>query len=606
MYQPSILRLQMSSTEITIEGDQKVVSPVEVPLTPKNSNTEQKTKGKPIVPKQGKDTSRIFYEVHRFTASLTDVGVWKEVTIDPYNKTAKGGAFNLPFRRNLWHAGSSSRNGYSTTVTITLMVTCPPMVSGYIEVVDSLLPTNRYIFSLTARGEVPLVPLALQLTGTYPIVPRHFVQPQQQCKQSKVAFRYRISSMNRSAEIASVKVVVMAMTGNTTFNRPIKPKPRNSSIFNILTEDMNKELQELRLCNGGDPSTLMDPIGDESDEGELNVEDISELYDEDIHQDTWKVPIYDEYVAPEDEIVIPLNLPVLEDVTNPGIESTISQPFERFAHAHPTKKGDWGPIVGKYVINVRLPAHISGQIAHVCLPGDEMESITLRAFGIGNILNFATSAISAIGGAGIGGFLNTAANIIKPILGIGDSASEVSNNQANPTQITGDIPISRYINLIKPIIENYVEDPVFGALLFKLINIIDSAGTRAASPIPVQVFAQLDGLQFDRYVTERTVSPTSTFSNMLALPMNQVPSLIEELGTYPEIAKSDSNASILYTKLMKITKDRIFIARTRANRSIKDKQITFKEIEDCEVTIDDYNLAYNNKNNFKRYLLTNA
>lgn len=580
-------------SEITIEGapEAQVTEVLPLAIEKHQPALDPKIKGKPKTKGQTKDQNAIFFNVSTFTISLVDIGTWKRFSFNPYTYTSKGTAFNLPFKRNLWTSGQKGNKNYMTTLSFTIMITCPPQVSGYIEIQDSTKPTNRYVFDLTARMEFTVIPSVIagdSLSGV-PRRPRDVLQPSMLTSNSMVAFRWRISALNRTGDIQEVMAKVMVNAGNSQFIKPIKPKNRGPSVTQVLLNELTEEVIALKLHGNNedfDPvpvDFLMDEMGDEGEFGELI--EVDEEHDEDIHQDTYKIPVFDQEVDIGVPIVIPLDLSVIEDVTNEGEESTISQKFERFMNAHPTRKGDYGPVVGRYIINIRLPTTIAGQIEHICLPGEDLPEVAVLAFGLSNILNFAGSALSSIGGPVIGGFLNTAMNAVGGLLGMGNTPEEQPPAQAQPYQITGDIPISRYPALIKAQAQNYLDDPVFGSLICRLTNFIDGMGAKALMKVPMQVFAEMDGVRFDRMVTNRTITPLTTIQNVVQFGYNDTLEVVKRIGECRDVFVINSRANIYLIKILFLLQRDILAKKTDSNIILKG--FTLKEIEEVE-----YNLEF--------------
>lgn len=567
-----------ATPEITIEGNaaSQVTEALPQALDVTKKAVEKKLPNKPQSRKQTSDQNKKFFEIGTLTLNLTNVGPnWSEIVWDPYTAGGKGAAFNLPFRRMLNFSGSRDKKGYSTTIAVTFIVSCPPQVSGYIEIVDSFLQTNRVFFDLTTRGEITSVPMALTLlpASGYPLQARHYLQPQQKVSQAKIGFRYRISNMNRTADIADIKMTYTANLGETTFDRPVKPRPRGTASTQAIMQEL---MEMISLNQHSDVEHIVDELADQVDHGEMY--DVDGDFDEENIHSTYLVPIYDELTNVGDTIVIPLDLTVKLDTSSNSDESTLTQPWERYAHGFCSRNGDYGPVAGKYVINVRVGTQTAGQIEHIALPGDEMgEIFATRILGLSSILDFAGSALSGIGGPLIGGFLNTATNAVGNLLGMG-SADNQPTQQAQPYQITGDIPVSRYPAFIKPIAENFAEDPVFGGLLMKLTNFFDAATSRAVTQLPVQVFAKMDGMRFDRLVTNRTITPRSTIAEGLRLPLSEVPDLVLRMGQLPDIYTFGTDSNILYTKLLKCCSKKL------ANRTIMSTSIGFDEFQATEVS----------------------
>lgn len=266
-----------------------------------------------------------------------------------------------------------------------------------------------------------------------------------------------------------------------------------------------------------DSSTyIAPPPGDEPEIGNIDTT----LGGEDkLSQDDFFIPVFEGELIEGTPIAIPMNMATMLDVTevsNP--ESTISQRFSRKAHVAPTVGGAWGPLVGSYQLAVNVPTTIAGRIAHIGLPGDMMDEVATTRFGLSALMGLAGVAVQSIGGPLLSGLVNTAMNTLGNLTGLGgDPPSNNSSPSANTTSISGELPISRFVDMIKYVAGNFIKDPVFSAVLMQLTNVMSNVTGQYLPllPLPITVFARMDRTKYERLVENRTLHPINTGYNLL-------------------------------------------------------------------------------------------
>jgi len=522
----------VQNTEVQAEGattlvDTKAANVVE--LTP------QKDAPLPQEPKPGAGKAQTkrnqtgainarFTPVTRITAGEAATLTWSSITIDPYTFTARGESFNLAWKRNLWQGGSQSM-GYLTGLQLQIVITRPPQISGMLEFKDSTRgASTRYHVDFGGRVEFPVMTNVI----ANPVRPRHWNTPVVRTNEAGVVVRYRPVAFNRTADIAEVKVNVFARPGHATFHTPIKPKPRGTSAFAELARDLSVVVQE-----SDDDPHLAPEAGGEPEEGAFDTY----YQDDDIDQDHYWIRVWQGNLTPGTTVAVPLNLSVIQDVSDPGTdETTINQKFERFAHVMPMEEhdGDLGPTIGEYVIHTRLPTGVAASLAHVCLPDDLSDEVALRMFGLSSLLSIATSALSSVGGPVLSGLVSTVPKLIGNIAGglLGGKPADsqpASNESAIPASVGGKIPLARFIQFLKPVAQNLITDPTFSTLAMEIFDLLSNDSTRAITSIPAAVFIKMRG-RVERSLFNRTITPLSSISNQTVIPFDRFSYIVEEFG----------------------------------------------------------------------------
>lgn len=258
-------------------------------------------------------------------------------------------------------------------------------------------------------------------------------------------------------------------------------------------------------------------------------EDIGE--EEDIELDGFPVLLYEGAISQDMITSIPLNLSTIADkFAVSGADNAITQKFLRFANIIPTGEGAFGPIVGGYTIHLRLPTTVAGEILHNCVPGDMADEAATRIFGLSSLASLAGTALSSVGGPLINGIINTAAPVISGAANAigGSLAGTLADTAINgvkgivnkviptPAQsaansraaaVSGDIPVSRYVQMIKYVKDNFINDPVFPTLLLEPRNFWGYMGEKLTTKIPISVFANLRNVKVERNLYDRLVYP---------------------------------------------------------------------------------------------------
>lgn len=484
-------------------------------------------------------------QFNNFTVSSSSTA-WTTVTINPYTLTNKGESFNLPWKRNVWHSGSK-HIGYLTSCVVQMICTRPPMCSGVVEVQDSLNNSSSTFIDLSDKVEFPVIPAVFSSVAV--VRPRHYLTPWIRTNEAQISFRYRMAAWNRTADIADIKVSIQVRPGYSVFQTPVKPRRRAPSVFAYVAQEYEETLSIDELFRHSDEEDHLAPVaGDCQEFGEI---DNDEGQDDDIDQDDFTIEIWKGILPVGTNVAIPLNLSVSQDVTSGEVETTINQKFERFAHITPQKGGSLGPVIGEYMVHTRLPTTVAGSIAHVAVPDDLSDEVALRIFGLSSIMNIAGSALTSIGGPLLGGFLNTAANLVGGALGLGGQpVDQTSAPTANPATISGEIPIARFVQMLKPIAQNLLQDPTFSTLLLQARDFVDGTG-RAVTEIPVSVFARMNHVNVERSLFTRETVPLDNVIASVYVPKDRVPYILEEFGNNSATMVAGTFQNTCFTKFVK-------------------------------------------------------
>jgi len=232
-------------------------------------------------------------------------------------------------------------------------------------------------------------------------------------------------------------------------------------------------------------------------------------------------------LTPGIPISISIDMPMLADIYGGTGDSTIQEQFARYVQVSPKAPGQYGPSIGQYRVDVRVDTGVSGQIAHLALPGDMIVEAASLALGLSSILEFAGSAISSFGGPLLNAALDTATSMLpgplKPMGGmVGNLISGVANSVLGPKtvpthglgnlptsvhQIMGDLPIGRFLSLLKPVVVNEDAEPALPYLLVQLLKVFGSSltATNAVPAIPITIWVR-NSVRFERETFDRTVT----------------------------------------------------------------------------------------------------
>lgn len=493
--------------------------------------------------KQQATAAARWFEANNVTLDSDSLLTWKDISLDPSSFSKSGENISKAYRRNVWVCGSVQK-GYATTLTTKWVITRPPTISGVVEIQDSKNDSSRYLVEFGGNIELDLI-LRNHSSFAKPSRPRYFNNRFVRTNEAQCDARYRLVGFNRTAETADIKLRVLVRAGGAIFDIPTKPQaPASSAVawlvsyFERWTEQKDLEVllapQVIQHGNDDDfdeENYFAPKAADTTYEGEINS---GEALDEDLEHDDFPVQVWEGNLPNNGSVVtVPLNLSVAEDLSGTGGVSTIAQKFERNAHIVPTEGGDLGPRLGNYVIEIRLPTTISGNVSHVSLPGDMVDEAVALAFGLGDILSLATSALQAVGGPTVSAGIAAGRAILGLVKSIGGKLINNSNSEAaNQPMLAGPIDVSRFINFIKPIVQNEIADPTFGSVLMQARDFIGGDG-EALSQIPARLWANMSS-RVERQLFDRSITPIGSLENELYLPYDRYSYVLERFGQHPK------------------------------------------------------------------------
>lgn len=628
-----------STIEVQAEGvnnlavDNKVDDTPSRTLMPKTERPQRQ----PQPPRKGTGKGKrdqtglvntVWFELGNFTLKDEDVGKAVTFDIDPLKLNKKGESISLPFLRNLWCSGSR-KAGYVRTLLVKLTIARPPTISGFVEVKDSTNISSRYLIEYGGNIEFPVIPtyFAQPRNG----IPRDSNNIWMRTNQMKCSFTYKILAVNRSVDQKDVTMTAFVRIGDTVFQTPTKPRKQvkyNLDVYEFLAktcEDYEKEteeeLEKLSLKWHSDDEGLedikisskitdglnfitprkplnpsyakeyVDAIAPEaSEETEQGESNLGGAYEEELDQDNFQVECYNQRVKVGETIAIPLNLPVIEDLSGDGGNNVITQKFERNAQIIPRGEGQFGPSVGTYTIAIRLPTSIAADIEHVQVPGDMVDEAVAYVFGLSSILSLATSALQGIGGPLISGAIQAGREILGNLgSGLGgkpsNSPAQESNSSANPVSLMGGIDVSRFINFLKPVLQNEIANPTWGSLLLKIRDVLTNDTSTLADSIPttlpVKVFVRMDKSAVERTVLDRTVTPvTQGIKNRIYIPPD----------TYSRIIHSFMSEELTYISGTKQNKHFVQFLKCTFSPDFKKVKtgVTLDQVLETSVNPNDY------------------
>lgn len=588
------------STEVNAEGIADLPEQVAPEVTPATVLTPEVEKhvGEPKTlvssrktakPQQGAVGTK-WFEAEAIIVGGSDLLTWKNMSIDPAKLGRKGENISLAYKRNVWVTGSNA-SGYVKTLQIKAVIARSPQISGLIEMVDSRNDSNRYLVEFGGNVEFPLAPA--KFTGSaLTSRPRYYNNHFLRTDEAQVEWKYRVTGFNRTSDIADVKVRMLVKSGNAVFDVPTKPRPTPPPAFMWLVELMEQKCFEKDMyLLGIEPQAVITLHGDDGDvddyvtpfagsEPYMGETNEAGSFDEDLDQDSFAVEVWNGDLPADGNIqTIPLNMALIEDLSGTGGMSTIAQKFERNAHVIPKGEGNLGPSVGHYVIELRLPTSISGQISHVSLPGDMTDEAAVFAFGLGDILSLATTALQAVGGPTVSAGIAAGRAVWSGIKAIGGLISGASKGEAaNPPALAGPIDVSRFMEFLKPIAQNELANPTFGNLLVQARDFIGANGNPLES-VPARIWAMMQNTGIERSLIDRFVSPSETMVNEVYIPYDRIPYIVDRFGCHKDTFKPGTFQNNCWYKFMSVVRQKI--GKTDC------LSISIKEVLDYQVTEQD-------------------
>lgn len=526
--------------------------------------------------KQQATAAARWFEADLVTVNSDVLLEWKNITLDPSKFSRKGENISKAYYRNVWACGNMKK-GYATLLLTKWIPVRPPSISGTIEIQDSRNDSSRHFVEFGGNVEVSLIP-EVQSSLTDPARPRYHNNRWFRTNEAKCLARYRLVAFNRNADTADIKLRILVRAGGAVFDVPIKPRPETNPATAWLVEFFEKwtEEKDIQVLTAG--TVIEHGFDDDGDyfapeasnveyDGEVNP---GAALDEDLEQDDFPVQVWEGVLPNNGGIVtVPLNLSVAEDLSGNGGVSTIAQKFERNAHIVPTEAGDMGPRLGNYIIELRLPTTVAGNISHVTLSGDMSDEAVVLAFGLGDILSMATSAIAAVGGSNVSAGIAAGRAIFKAVKAIGGKLmNKSSTDTAEQPALAGPIDVSRFINFIKPIAQNETTDPTFGSLLMQARDFMAADGSSLAE-IPARVWAQMSS-KVERQLFDRIVTPVGSVENEVYLPYDRYSYVLERFGAHSQTFVEGTHQNLCWKKFLIFLK---YKANKRGVTSLKLSEI---------------------------------
>lgn len=517
------------------------------------------------------------------TLDSATIGVQQELTLNPYNFDQKGESFNKAWKRNVWHSGNAFK-GYVSTVDIKIAIPRPPQISGLVEIYDSNNSSSRTIIAFGETKEISLIPRHFANTPLKPV--RYANNPWLRTNECSVTMVYRILVINRTADIADVRIQLMARPGGSVFSAPTKPKPTVPRNLRWLGRriDLQHEVLDLH-CDSGEESHNVDTThyiapmaGDMCEAGENNATD---GFDEHLDQDEFWVQVWSGMVPVGQQIAVPINLSLISDGLGDGLINPINEKFERFAHIQPTSAGVFGPSVGSYQIKARLPTDVVVDIHHLMLPADMNDEVVVAVFGLSSILAMATGALQPLGGAFLTGAVNAGRNIVSNLVsklvgGVNNVEAPKEQPSAEPNVFGGSFDLSRFINFLKPILANEIEEPTMGSILLMAKDLFSSLSGRAITEIPVQILIRMDKHSCERTVYNRATVPIDENVNEIWIPKDRYSYIVDQFVANPNTFVFGSELNIMFTKFM-----------LTLEQYLGEPSVNLKEVLEHSYTVDD-------------------
>lgn len=554
------------------------------------SNPRKQTRKNPV-----QAISQKWVLVRTFGFTDASLGVAQAVVFDPSELETGGDSLMRAFRKNIYFTGGRSL-GFTTLYHFKLVSNRAPQIAGRIMIGTHLNEGGArwvHVFG-GAPTEFTAAPTAFQEGGN---LVKNRNSPWLKCaSQREVTFRMECIQFNRTDAIEEMKVKLFVKPGDIIFQVPIRPRPRTTAIKgqSQLMESLRaKQVDQADLftigdllkkvsllvpaeeqvggagtCEGPGVSepdvsppggypllgAVRDPITDVQDiappassapeVGEFDPGTSADT--DDIDQDDFWVCAGEAAVPTNGTaIAFPINMQSVVDSFGNNGPSPMREKFLRYANIIPKHGGQFGPVLGSYTVIPRLPTGISANLAHVCLPNDINEETALRIFGLGSLLGIAGSALSSIGGPLLKGAVSTLGGLVSNVVGgLFGGGSKGDDNQASAPPATapveqapaigGDIPVSRYLSLLKTLLPSASAENPASNLLLQLSDVISenvATGSGALpATLPMKIMVKMANLLAEREVFNRTSVDLPAVEDVLMLNPSQIGIVIQELS----------------------------------------------------------------------------
>jgi len=467
------------------------------------------------------------------TLTFTDAELGKRtfITFDPALLEKRGENLMKPYKRNVWFTTPQSQ-GYTKGFSFKVVSNRSPAFTGMIDIID--VAGNGHVRTHVIGGattEFEMVPRAHELAS---INAKTVNSPWLSCtKQREVGCYFTLTQLNRTDERASAVVELYVRPGGNIFQVPVKPRKPTKTVSGSITNESSSDnlirigaalkgvVREQSTFVDDDPGHFTVPGAEAPEIGEF--EHVTE--DEMLDQDSQWVSIGTIMCKPGEVTTVPLNMYKVVDKYGAGGPSPMAEKFERFTTLEPRSTGDFGPAIGDYQLVVRVPTGVACNVAHVAIPADMNDEVASYIFGLSSILSLAGSAIGSIGGPLLSGAISTLTNLVGG--GSGDPVGTETPREQSPGNLTGKIPVSRFVDLIRLVTgsagaESANNDNLFGSLLVQILDLMTD-GTRAVDAIPVNVLVRMDAGAMTECFERVDVQPEPVLTNSLFLqPIDQV------------------------------------------------------------------------------------
>nr|QED21520.1 putative capsid [Stamford virus] len=457
--------------------------------------------------------------------------------ITPYTMRAgRGENIFRPYRRNVWVMFPIT-DGQSRGMKLKLVSNRPPQIAGMIRVHQGNnvgLPMVFHKFGTTT--ELDLIPDFIYNQT----VLRHYASPWVRTYDVVFNFQLEVVDFNRTGDIEELKIQMFLKAGNARFQVPMKPRAppsnptRDLHYFTRLTNETDITTEMLVSFAHSLKAELsrptfevvedevvarhqMNEIAPPAAQGEEEGEFLHSLGDDDpLEQDDFPLLIMQPKLTKDKILRIPLDLFKLNDLASGGGRSTLAERINRFGSMIPTGSCDYGPSCGTYSLVINTPTNVSGMIEHVAIPTDASLDVARINFDLSSILSMAGSALASVGGAVLNGAIDTVGSAVS-----GLASSIFGGGSSNAGQsISGPIPTSRYLSHI-PTQDFQLTSP-FSDLFLRATDLT------GLQELPVNVFAHLKDLRWDRLLFDRDIVPQSSASYSLEVEPIESLMLIEE------------------------------------------------------------------------------
>jgi len=569
------------------------IGPVEtkeaIPTKPKK--TQKTTSRGGVKPRVGAQNSR-WVKFQSFSVNLNDINTDHTILISPKDFRKGGESMSQPYRAHVWCAGDEGK-GYAQFIRVKITSTKPTATSATFELVDSINNSDRSFYQLGDIQEFSLQATTfsnIDKIGKIRVVNSPYIKTQDLVcalrwkllsqnrtddiqeifftvwvKPGSVRFSapYKpkkpiaivspkrlftdLSGTEKVLKICDLleKVNLQMITNQGycegdeyEYSDPKELAEYEEFLSNLAKESDFDDIYNKYIAEGRSPFeaeqfalseyTINPPASEEPETGEVALGPETR---EDITTNEFWTLIFSGMVPVDTITEIPLNLAAIKDLAGDGDGSLnqITQIFERFAHVIPKDGGDFGPTIGSYSIKIRLPTDEVVDLEHLALPGDMLDEVLkLRIFG--KLLSMGATAITSIGGPLLNAGFHTATSVASGMINaLGGGASSKDIQSESSTVPSGRIPLSRYMQFLKPNAINELEDPVFGSLLLNLRNSVASTpAVKEIKEVKVEVYIRMDSFDVERNVFDTQAIPYLSMENVTKYSISDIISVIRD------------------------------------------------------------------------------